>query len=78
MPVKVKKMTVTKNGKKLSVFRVVESVSEKLAKRGRTAIDGGGHQSHAKAVAQVTAVNLRELRKNDRKGITPAIDKRRK
>lgn len=77
MPVKVKKMTVTKNGKKSSVFRVVESVSEKLVKRGRTAIDGGGHRSRAKAVAQVNAVNLSELRKNDRKGITPAINRRR-
>jgi len=72
MPVKVKK--VIRKGK--SVFRVVESVSGKLATRSGSSIDGGGHKSRSRAVAQVSAVNLSELRKKGRKGIPPALKKR--
>jgi hypothetical protein len=77
MPVRVRKSTVTKKGKKVSVFRVVESSTGKLVMRGSTAIDGGGHRTRPKAVAQVNAVNLSELRKKGRKGIPPARKKRR-
>lgn len=77
MPVRVKKATVTKNGKKTSIFRVVESSTGEIVRRGSTAIDGGGHRSRSRAVAQVNAVNLSELRKKGRKGIVPALKKRR-
>jgi len=73
MPVKVKKVSI--KGK--SVFRVVESVSGKLVTRGGSAIDGGGHRKRSRAVAQVNAVNLSELRKKGRKGIPPALKRRR-
>jgi hypothetical protein len=48
MPVKVKR----KDGK----FRVVEH-DGKIAKRGGSAVDGGGHGSKEKAAAQARAIN---------------------
>jgi len=51
MPVKVKKV-----GKK---YRVVEAGTGKIAKNKKgTALDGGGHSSRAKAIAQEQAVNI--------------------
>lgn len=48
MPVRIKKQ-----GRK---FRVVEP-SGKLARRGGTPVDGGGHNSRAKAQRQANAIN---------------------
>ena len=50
MPVATKKI----GGK----WRVVEANTEKLAKRNGRAVDGGGHGSEGKAVAQVQAINI--------------------
>lgn len=49
MPVKV-----VKRGEK---FRVVEASTGRIAKRGGTAIDGGGHSSRSSASSQARAVN---------------------
>ncbi len=50
MPVKIAK----RGGK----FRVIEAATGRIAKnRAGTAIDGGGHGSKARALAQVGAVN---------------------
>ena len=51
MKVKDKKM-----GKK---YRVVEAGTRKIEKKKKgTALDGGGHSSRAKAIAQEQAVNI--------------------
>ncbi len=50
MPVATKKI----GGK----WRVVETNTEKLAKRNSRAVDGGGHGSKEKAIAQVQAINI--------------------
>ncbi|KKM94067.1 hypothetical protein LCGC14_1202090 [marine sediment metagenome] len=50
MPVETKKI----GGK----WRVVEANTGKLAKRNGRAVDGGGHGSEGKAVAQVQAINI--------------------
>ena len=56
MPVSVKKM-----GDK---FRVVESRTGKVATGQKgTSVDGGGHASHADALAQVNAINISERRR---------------
>jgi|ETNmetMinimDraft_26_1059896.scaffolds.fasta_scaffold128148_2 hypothetical protein len=51
MPVK----TIKRAGK----FRVVETNTGKIAKKGRTPVDGGGHSTKAKAQSQVRAINRR-------------------
>ena len=56
MPVSVKKM----NNK----FRVVESRTGRVATRSNgNAVDGGGHATNAKALAQVRAINIEERRR---------------
>ena len=50
MPVAVKKI-----GRH---WRVVEASTGKLAKRNDRAVDGGGHSSKEKAIAQVQAINI--------------------
>ena len=50
MPVKIKK-----SGDK---YRVIEAATGKIAKNAAgTSVDGGGHASKAKAIAQVGAIN---------------------
>jgi hypothetical protein len=68
MPVRIKKV-----GKK---FRVVESSTGKIVKKGGKAVDGGG-RSRGAAIAQAHAINLSTLRKKGRKGIPPARKKRK-
>ncbi len=41
-------------------YRVVESSSGKISKKGKSPVDGGGHESRAKAKAQVTAINRKK------------------
>ncbi len=50
MPARVRKIG--------NVFRVVEP-SGALVTRGGSAVDGGGHNTRAEAMAQATAINLR-------------------
>lgn len=49
MPVRVKKVG--------SRYRVVESDGSIAKNRSGTAVDGGGHQSREKALAQAAAIN---------------------
>lgn len=45
-------------------FRVIESLTGKIAKNSKgTPLDGGGHSTKDKAIKQVQAVNISERRR---------------
>ena len=51
--------TVAKRGEK---FRVVEEDGKIVKNAAGTAVDGGGHASHAGALRQARAINVRKRR----------------
>lgn len=61
MPVAFKKI-----GQK---YRVVEKASGVVAKKNGKAVDGGGHSSKTRAIAQVQAINIstHQKKKKDKK-----------
>ncbi len=64
MPVKVRKQ-----GDK---FRVIEASGDIATNKGGTAVDGGGHSSREKAMAQAAAINARQA------GVPPRGERRKK
>lgn len=48
-----------KAAKKGKAYRVVEADTGKIAKKGKKAVDGGGHATKAAAQRQAQAINAR-------------------
>jgi len=64
MPVKVMK--------KRDKYRVVESATGKIVRNAAgTALDGGGHRTKIRAVAQVNAINLASRRRQGKPAPLP-------